>query len=72
NLQTGTAADFATARTAANVAFAGAPTSNVAAYTVTGSGDAVVFIDTNGDHVADDAILLIGKAFGDVVLGSFI
>ena len=64
NYHEATAADYATGLTQANAAFVANAGENV--YAAELAGGVVVFIDTDGNHVADDAIYLIGKTLADI------
>ncbi|MDB5426679.1 MAG: hemolysin-type calcium-binding region protein, partial [Phenylobacterium sp.] len=66
-----TGTSFADAQTKANALFAANTAEHVAIVQV--GSDLIVFIDSSGtDHVADDAVILTGRALTDISGSSFI
>jgi hypothetical protein len=65
-----TLSDFSTALSSANMAMAGNPSLQIVG--TQADSDVVVFVDTNADHTADLAIILVGKDLGMVDALNFI
>ncbi len=65
-----TGTSFADAQTKANALLVANGTEHVAVVQV--GADVIVFVDNGADHVADDAIILTGRALSDISAGNFI
>jgi Ca2+-binding RTX toxin-like protein len=65
-----TGSNFGDAMTKANALLVANGTEHFAVVQV--GADIIVFVDNNADHVADDAVLLTGRALADIAAGNLI
>jgi len=66
----GMALDFPTALNGANTAFQMDPTVHIYAAQV--GNDVDIFADTNGDHIADMAIILVGASLSSLDASNYV